>query len=109
MLADLGHILKASNLGAELHIEAVPMSSYHLNNLHEPLIQQCVLAGGDDYELCFTAPTSKRDEIESLSQQQNIALTRIAITRMAIDVEELQAMYQNKPLSLIKQGFDHFA
>lgn len=111
LLADLGHILKASNLGAEVHIERLPMSPYHVNNLHEPLIQQCALAGGDDYELCFTAPFSKRDEIEMLSKQQNITLTCIASTLVANNIETggLQAMYQNKPLGLTKSGFDHFA
>ncbi len=110
LLADLGHVLKASNLGATIHLERIPVSPYQANHLHQPLVQQCTLAGGDDYELCFTAPPSKRDEIERLSQQQNIALTCIAIThKPAVHLDiDLQAMYQNKPLSLSNQGFDHF-
>lgn len=106
LLADLGHILKASNCGATVDLEKIPCIDYLKNNLQNPQFQNCLLAGGDDYELCFTAPTSKRDEIEMLSKQQNILLTRIASTRMDIG---LQAMYQNKPLNLLKQGFDHFA
>lgn len=111
LMADLGHILKASNLGALVDIERLPMSPYHLKNLHEPLIQQCVLAGGDDYELCFTAPPSKRDEIQMLSQQQNILLTCIASTYKSTGHTDIgvHAMFKNKPLSLLKQGFDHFA
>ncbi len=85
LMADLGHLLKASNLGAKVDIECLPMSAYHVKNLHEPLVQQCVLAGGDDYELCFTAPPSKRDEIQLLSQQQNLLLTRIASTYKPIN------------------------
>lgn len=111
LLADLGHILEASHLGAEVHLERLPMSQYSLNHLHEPLIQQCVLAGGDDYELCFTAQPSKRVEIEMLGKQQNIALTCIANTYKAVGLMDisLQAMYKNKPLSLLKPGFDHFS
>lgn len=106
LLADLGHILKASNMGATVDVDRLPVSPHHAKNLHQPLVQQCVLAGGDDYELCFTAPPSKRHEIEILSKQQNISLTCIASTRLDIG---LQVMYQNKPVRLLTQGFDHFA
>ncbi len=111
LLADLGHVLKASNLGAEIHIERLPMSPYHVKNLHEPLIHQCVLAGGDDYELCFTAPPSKRDEIQLLSQQQHLFLTCIASTYKPAGPTDsgVQPLYKHMPLSLLKQGFDHFA
>ena len=105
LLADLGHILKASNCGAEIYLEQLPVSLYHFNHLHEPNIQQCVLAGGDDYELCFTAPSNARSLIEALSKQQNLLLSCIGSTRMAIG---LQVMFQNKSLTLLKQGFDHF-
>ncbi len=110
LLADLGHILKASNCGAEIFLEKLPVSLYNLNHLHEPAIQQCALAGGDDYELCFTAPTNRRDTIKNISEKQNLLLTCIGKTRMAIgsDISGLQAIYQNKPLSLLKQGFNHF-
>ena len=105
LLADLGHILKASNCGAEIHLEQLPVSLYHFNHLHEPIIQQCVLAGGDDYELCFTAPSNARSLIEALGKQQNLLLSCVGSTRMAIGS---QVMYQNKSLTLLKQGFDHF-
>ena len=105
LLADLGHILKASNCGAEIRLEQLPVSLYHFNHLHEPIIQQCVLAGGDDYELCFTAPSNARSLIEALGKQQNLLLSCVGSTRMAIG---LQVMYQNKSLTLLKQGFDHF-
>ena len=105
LLADLGHILKASNCGAEIRLEQLPVSAYNFNHLHEPSIQQCVLAGGDDYELCFTAPSNARSLIEALGKQQNLLLSCIGSTRMAIG---LQVMYQNKSLTLLKQGFDHF-
>ena len=105
LLADLGHILSASNLGAEVHLEKLPVSLYHLNHLHEPATQQCVLAGGDDYELCFTAPPDKREEIEFIGKQHNILLTCIAATLMDTG---LQAMYKNTALKLNSKGFDHF-
>ena len=115
LLADLGHILKASNCGASIDLEKIPCIDYLKNDLQNPQFQTFILAGGDDYELCFTAPQSKRDEIEMLSKQQNILLTCIANTHKPIDrmanslnTGDLQAIYQNRPLSLLKQGFDHF-
>jgi thiamine-monophosphate kinase len=105
LLADLGHILSASNLGAEVHLEKLPMSLYHLNHLSESEIQKSVLAGGDDYELCFTAPASKRNEIELIGKQQHILLTCIAATTMDIG---LRAKFKNNDLNLSNKGFDHF-
>lgn len=105
LLADLGHILHASKLGAEIDLEKLPMSVYQRNHLSDSTIQTCVLAGGDDYELCFTAPVSKRKEIEAIGKQLQILLTCIATTRMNTD---LQAMYKNTPLNLNSKGFDHF-
>ena len=105
LLADLGHILKASNCGAEIDLEQLPVSLYNLNHLQEPAIQQCVLTGGDDYELCFTAPKNTRKLIEEIGKDQHLLLTRIGSTRMAIG---LQASYKNNPITLSIQGFDHF-
>jgi thiamine-monophosphate kinase len=115
LLADLGHILKASNCDATIDLEKIPCIDYLKNNLQNSQFQDYLLAGGDDYELCFTAPPNKRDEIEMLGEQHNILLTRIANTlkldHMSIDLESsrLQIMYQNKLLKPMKSGFDHFA
>jgi thiamine-monophosphate kinase len=105
LLADLGHILKASNLGAVLDLEKIPCIGLLKNNLENPQFQEFLLAGGDDYELCFTAPLSQREAIHLLSKQLNLPLNIIASTRMDIG---LQAAYKNKNLTLLKQGFNHF-
>ena len=105
LLADLGHILTASNLGAKIHLEQLPASLYNLNHLNDVTIQRCVLAGGDDYELCFTAPPCKRETINALGKQLNLQITCIASTRIDIG---LQAVYKNTEIKFLKQGFDHF-
>jgi thiamine-monophosphate kinase len=115
LLADLSHILKASNCRATIDLEKIPCIDYLKSNLNNPQFQDYLLAGGDDYELCFTAPPNKRDEIEMLGKQHNILLTRIANTlkpdHMSTDLESshLQIMHQNKLLKPVKSGFDHFA
>ena len=105
LLADLGHILKASNCGATIDLEKIPCVDFLKNDLENPQFQEFLLAGGDDYELCFTAPPSKREAINLLSNQENILLTCIASTRMDIGCRRC---YKNKKLTLLKQGFDHF-
>jgi thiamine-monophosphate kinase len=105
LLADLGHILKASNCGASIDLEKIPCIDLLKNNLDNPQFQAYMLAGGDDYELCFTAPKAKHEQLNTLSKQLNLAMTCIGSTRMAIG---LQANYQNKPITLLKHGFDHF-
>jgi thiamine-monophosphate kinase len=105
LLADLGHILKASNCGATIDLEKIPCIDYLKNDLENPQFQEFLLAGGDVYELCFTAPSSQREAINLLSKQLNIPITCIASTLMDIG---LQATYKNNNLTLLKQGFDHF-
>ena len=105
LLADLGHILTASNCGAKIALEKIPCIELLKNNLHNPQFQAAILAGGDDYELCFTAPKSKREEVNALSKKLNVQISHIGTTLMAIG---LQADYKNKKLVLLKQGFDHF-
>lgn len=76
LLADLGHILDASQVGAEIGLEAIPASET-LRSLPRDITQSCILSGGDDYELCFTVPAVRRAEVERLSPQLDLALTRI--------------------------------
>jgi thiamine-monophosphate kinase len=105
LLADLGHILKASNLGAMINLEKIPCIELLKNSLDNPQFQAFILAGGDDYELCFTAPVSERETINKLSAQLNLPITLVGNTRIDIG---LQAYYKNNKITLLKQGFDHF-
>lgn len=106
LIADLGHILKESNVGAYLRYEALPVIDLIQSRLQDPLIQQCVLAGGDDYELCFTAPKNQRNTIISLSQELETPITLIGKTTL---LPELVVYYHDKILTQTSQGFDHFA
>jgi thiamine-monophosphate kinase len=61
---DLSHILEASGVGAEVYFTALPASP-RLQR-YPQLKKQCVLGGGDDYELCFTAPASRHTDVQHL-------------------------------------------
>src|SRR5574340_1237181 len=77
LLADLGHILEASQLGAEIEFAALPLSPAMQGYISQPLARQCVLSGGDDYELCFTAPAARHAELPEIAARLGLPLTHI--------------------------------
>lgn len=89
LLGDLGHILAASRVGAEIESAALPMSetmrgltltpcpSPAGEGSHAALLQQCVLSGGDDYELCFTAPLHHHADVVHRAARVGVPVTRI--------------------------------
>lgn len=62
LLADLGHILKASNVGAEIELSKLPYAE-SLNKLDKKKAIELAIAGGDDYELCFTLPKGLAESV----------------------------------------------
>ena len=77
LLGDLAHICERSGVGAEVGYPAVPCSADLLPLRDSTPVMRAVLAGGDDYELCFTAAPDRAAGIEALSATLDIALTRI--------------------------------
>ncbi len=107
LLADLGHILERSSVGARLEFSALPMLPVVRSYLHETVARDCVLAGGDDYELCFTAPASHRDAIHAAAAGANVAVTRIGQITAESGLNVIDADGQSIPY--LKTGYDHFA
>jgi thiamine-monophosphate kinase len=114
LLGDLRHILKASQVNAEVRIDQLP-TSRTLAAQSEQLRRQCAANGGDDYELCFTAPSNKRAEIESLSTAL-LPLTCIGRITSAADGTQPTLMLRDANGNLLTaadsmqltQSFDHF-
>ena len=77
LLADLGHILERSNVAATISLEEVNCSAILKKYFSQRQVINCMLAGGDDYELCFTVPKERRSKIDKISQETGIPLTRI--------------------------------
>ncbi len=105
LAGDLGHILERSQLGATCRLNALPVGpSLKLQPLS---VQQDFCAtGGDDYELCFTAPTSKRDAVAEAATATGIAVTRIG----TIEADKGLRWVQSDD-TLLDHGlisFDHF-
>ncbi len=109
LLADLGHILESSGVAAEIRYDRLPVSSVFASVGDEmlELAQRCVLAGGDDYELCFTAPVARRDEIEMLAASQRLPLVRIGKIVSGSGCKVRAA--DGSVMTIRESGYDHFA
>jgi thiamine-monophosphate kinase len=107
LAGDLQHVLERSHVGALIHYQDIPRLAA-FGALNDPELEKdCVLSGGDDYELLFTAARERRREIEALSRELAVPLTRIGAVqsgqpRLAV----LDA--GGKPMQF-RGGFDHFA
>jgi len=106
LLADLGHILECSGVGAEIHFEALPLSEVASRYIEQEAVQNCVLAGGDDYELCFTASPERHAEILSIAQQIGLPLVCIGIIKGTTGLSVLRAGHS---MTIKATGFDHFS
>jgi thiamine-monophosphate kinase len=76
LLGDLAHVLRRSGVGAEVQVDALPRSDV-LRGLPGATQLECTLAGGDDYELVFTAPPHQAPRVTAASQAVHVAVTRI--------------------------------
>ena len=77
LLADLAHVCNASGVGAELDIAALPASSALRACFDEVARRELQASGGDDYELCFTAPADRRGDIERIARDAAVDVTRV--------------------------------
>lgn len=106
LLADLGHILECSQVGAELNFTALPKSPMLEKYIATDLGKKCLLAGGDDYELCFTAPVEKQTEVKAIAKALDIPLTCIGKITRSGGISLLDPLGHPMPIS--QTGFDHF-
>lgn len=109
LLADLGHILESSDMAAEVRYDRLPMPLLHASCGNEmlELAKRCVLAGGDDYELCFTVPVAQREEIEKLADRLRLPLSRIGniVSGQGCKVRAADGSV----ITTKESGYDHFA
>ncbi|GAB3074304.1 thiamine-phosphate kinase [Bordetella muralis] len=105
LVQDLGHILSASRVGAQLHYDAMPVAPA-LHGLPPATLMQAVLGGGDVYELCFTAAADQHEQVLGAAARAGVAVTRVGHITQAPGMVVLDA--DGHPLSALPRGFDHF-
>ena len=106
LLGDLGHILQRSAVGARVHLPALPRSA-DLAAQPRAMQHECLLRGGDDYELLFTAAAGRADEVRAAGARAGVAVTcigRIEARPGLVVVDE-----DDREQATVARGFDHFA
>lgn len=106
LAGDLGHILERSQVGAVIDYERIPRPEVLRTLGQHELARDCVLAGGDDYELLFTAVPQHREAIEALSGELGLALSRIGAIH-AGDAKLIVRDAAGEPMQY-RRSYDHF-
>jgi len=105
LLGDLGHLLARSQLGADIDAASLPAGPALAQQPADKRTDY-MLNGGDDYELCFTAPPEQRDAVLSAAASGNTLVTRIGRLKPGTGIQILDAA--GKALPFTSHSFDHF-
>ncbi|HSA68352.1 MAG TPA: thiamine-phosphate kinase [Burkholderiales bacterium] len=105
LASDLGHIAERSQVAAIVEYARIPRPSVFQELGAPELERDCVLSGGDDYELVFTAPPARRAALDLLAVELGLALTRVGTIEAGSGLSILDA--KGKPIAH-RGGFDHF-
>jgi len=106
LLADLGHVCARSGVGAQVDVQALPASDALRDAFDEDTRRALQAGGGDDYELCFTAPAGARERIAGLAPAHDLCFTRIGRIVAGAGVQALDA--DGQPWQPARRGYDHF-
>lgn len=107
LLADLAHVCLASGVRAEVDVDALPVSAALGEVAPDPDTRRALQAsGGDDYELCFTAPVAQRDAIAAAALDASASVTRIG---RIVEGQGVLATADGAPWTPVRAGWDHFA
>ena len=106
LLGDLGHVLRRSRVGARLSLADVPRSAV-LAAQPRTLQHECLLRGGDDYELLFTAPPALAAAVREAGERSGTPVTPIGVVTPEPGLVVLDE--DGHAHSLAARGFDHFA
>jgi thiamine-monophosphate kinase len=106
LAADLGHILDRSQVAAVVELARVPRSRLVDRKLPAPAALRAMLAGGDDYELCFTAPAERHADVLQAGKRVGVPLTCIGRIEAGSGLTILDE--QGDPVDIGVAGWDHF-
>ena len=106
LLGDLGHVLRRSRVGVRLSLAALPRSAV-LAAQPRALQHECLLRGGDDYELLFTAPPSLAAAVREAGERSGTPVTPIGVVTPEPGLVVLDE--DGHAHALPARGFDHFA
>jgi thiamine-monophosphate kinase len=105
LLADLGHICQMSGCGAVIDVERVPLSAELLSLFPPQDALAHALGGGDDYELCFTAPPSQAEAIETALEASGTLLRRVG---QLVPGQSVTCTRDGELYAPAARGYSHF-
>ena len=110
LVADLGHIVNASQCGARVFLSRIPLSSasrYYFDEYNDGMLDwSMLLTQGDDYELCFTMNTQNQAAVKQLAEKHQL---RVSCIGEVTELYELSFLDEdNKEVSFLSPGYDHF-
>ncbi len=103
---DVGHILRASDVGAVIAADLLPTLPQLRDALPQARLYECMLGGGDDYELVFTAPSTCREAVLAAGRTSGTAVSRIGRINSGSGLRIEAA--DGSEIQLSSLGFDHF-
>ena len=106
LLADVTHICRLSGVGATIELERVPTSAIGAKHIGSDAGRNAIVAGGDDYELCFTAHPNSRESIDQLEDVLGVRLTKIGQVKRGKGVSLVGP--DGKAVKIDGRGYDHF-
>ena len=108
LAGDLAHIAHASGVGARINVDALPLSTA-LRRQSQARSLSCALAGGDDYELCFTASVEQRELVVAVGRSVGLTITRVgSMFAAAATRPEVMLVDSDGRILPPMTGFDHF-
>jgi len=110
LLADLGHIGERSGLAAVVQLVQLPHlpkgETYDADLRRIAL--ECQLAGGDDYELCFTTPPAQAQAVGQIAARLDLPLWCIGSMAAGVAGEVTVLDPDGNPIEFSRRGYDHF-
>lgn len=106
LVADLGHLCAASACGAVVDAQDVPVSPELAAVCPPQLALDYALAGGDDYELCFSAPRERADAVAAALAALGTPVRRIG---RLVEGSGVRVLRNGEPVDLARRGHEHFS
>lgn len=106
LISDLGHLLKASDCGARINLDALPLSATMMQHFSPEQSVSWALSGGEDYELCFTVPEINRGALDVALGYLGVPFT--CIGQIGPQSEGLVLLQNDRAVTFNQKGFDHF-
>ncbi len=107
LLSDIKHMLNASNCGAVIHVDKLPLSQPMLDTVDLSEGLRYALSAGDDYELLFTLPEEQKGNLDVALTTSNVSAT--CIGQLNGMPEKLELKFENEPYHINESGYQHFA